>query len=222
MNIKYEEVGKDLRYIFKVVNLSGIYGVGADKMQSILKQGNVDKDIREVKYIVNAYRKSNPELVKAWADAGEMLEAVRSKQHYVMGNGGIIESYEGEGMMKPNGMMLGLPNLRKLRTERGESWAYDKLMGRTLVPEYIHPAKVFQRCIQSLARDIIGEQLIQVAKVYDVVMTVHDELVMLCPDDEVEECVAYVKKCMTTAPKWCSDLPLGCEVGVGDNYMDAK
>jgi DNA polymerase len=222
MNIKYEEVGKDLRYIFKVVNLSGIYGVGAVKMQSILKQGNVDKDIREVKYIVDAYRKSNTELVKAWADAGEMLDAVRSKQHYVMGNGGIIESYEGEGMMKPNGMMLGLPNLRKLRTERGESWAYDKLMGRTLVPEYIHPAKVFQRCIQSLARDIIGEQLIQVAKVYDVVMTVHDELVMLCPDDEVDECVEYVKKCMTTAPAWCSDLPLGCEVGVGDNYMDAK
>jgi DNA polymerase I-like protein with 3'-5' exonuclease and polymerase domains len=95
-------------------------------------------------------------------------------------------------------------------------------MGRTIIPEYIHPAKTFQRCIQSLARDIIGEQLIKVAKVYDVVMTVHDELVMLCPEEEVDECIDYVKKCMTTAPDWCKDLPLGCEVGVGDNYMDAK
>jgi DNA polymerase I-like protein with 3'-5' exonuclease and polymerase domains len=95
-------------------------------------------------------------------------------------------------------------------------------MGRNTIPEYIHPAKTFQRCIQSLARDIIAEQLIAVAKYYDVVMTVHDELVLLCHDDEVDECVEYVRKCMTTAPAWCSDLPLNCDVGVGDNYGDAK
>lgn len=218
----YNEVNKDLRFIFKVVNLSGIYGVGANKMHSILKQGGVEKDIQEVKNIVYAYRKANPELVEAWQDAGTMLESVRAGQHYKMGNGGIISSVPHEGMMKPNGMLLGLPNLRKLKTDTGESWAYDKLMGRTLIPEYIHPSKTFQRCIQSLARDIIGEQLIQVAKRYPVVMTVHDELVMLCKDEEVDECKAYVEKCMTTAPYWCSDLPLGCEVGVGDNYMDAK
>jgi DNA polymerase I-like protein with 3'-5' exonuclease and polymerase domains len=51
---------------------------------------------------------------------------------------------------------------------------------------------------------------------------VHDELVMLCKDDEVDDCKTYVKQCMTTAPTWCSDLPLDCEIGVGDNYMDAK
>jgi len=218
----YDEVSKDLRFIFKVVNLSGIYGVGANKMHSILKQGGVEKDIQEVKNIVYAYRKANPELVEAWQDAGTMLESVRAGQHYTMGNGGIVSSVPYEGMMKPNGMLLGLPNLRKLKTDTGESWAYDKLMGRTLIPEYIHPSKTFQRCIQSLARDIIAEQLIQVAKRYPVVMTVHDELVMLCKDNEVDECKAYVEKCMTTAPNWCSDLPLGCEVGVGDNYMDAK
>ena len=219
---EYDKVDKDLRYIFKVVNLSGIYGVGANKMHSILKQGGVKKELNEVKNIVYAYRRANPELVEAWQDAGTMLESVRAGQVYRMGNGGIITSVPHEGMMKPNGMMLGLPNLRKLKTDTGESWAYDKLMGRTIIPEYIHPSKTFQRCIQSLARDIIGEQLIQVAKVYDVVMTVHDELVMLCKDTEVDDCVVYVKQCMTTAPSWCSDLPLGCEVGVGDNYMDAK
>jgi DNA polymerase I-like protein with 3'-5' exonuclease and polymerase domains len=218
----YDEVTKDLRFIFKVVNLSGIYGVGANKMHSILKQGGVEKDINEVKNIVYAYRRANPELVQAWADAGIMLEAVRAGHKYVMGNNDCIISIPHEGMMKPNGMMLALPNLRKLKTDTGESWAYDKLMGRTIIPEYIHPSKTFQRCIQSLARDIIAEQLIQVAKKYPVVMTVHDELVMLCKDTEVDECKAYVEKCMTTAPFWCPDLPLGCEVGVGDNYMDAK
>jgi len=119
--------------------------------------------------------------------------------------------------------LLGLPNLRKLVNDDGrESWVYDKLMGRTIIPEYIHPAKTFQRCIQSLARDIIADQLLTVSKKYPVVMTVHDELVMLCKDEEVDECVPYIKECMTTAPEWCEDLPLDCEIGVGDNYMDAK
>jgi DNA polymerase len=221
-NTPYDEVDKDLRFIFKVVNLSGIYGVGAAKMHSILKQGGVDKSLDEVKRIVYAYRDANPELIRAWADAGTMLEAVRDNKNYSMGNGNIISSIE-HGMMKPNGMALGLPNLRKIRGEDGkEAWVYDKLMGRSLIPEYIHPSKTFQRCIQSLARDIIGEQLVAVAKKYNVVMTIHDELVMLCPEDDVDNCIAYVTKCMTTAPTWCPDLPLGCEVGVGDNYGEAK
>jgi len=221
-NTLYDEVDKDLRFIFKVVNLSGIYGVGAVKMHSILKQGGVDKSLEEVKRIVYAYRDTNPELLRAWADAGTMLDSVRDGKNYKMGNGNIISSMK-DGMMKPNGMALGLPNLRKLRTDDGkEAWVYDKLMGRTLIPEYIHPSKTFQRCIQSLARDIIGEQLVAVAKKYNVVMTIHDELVMLCPEEDVDGCVAYVTKCMTTAPLWCHDLPLGCEVGVGDNYGEAK
>lgn len=221
-NTPYDEVDKDLRFIFKVVNLSGIYGVGAAKMHSILKQGGVDKGLEEVKQIVYAYRNSNPELVQAWADAAMMLESVRNCSNYAMGNGNIITSGL-DCMMKPNGMSLGLPNLRKIRTDDGrESWVYDKLLGRSIIPEYIHPSKTFQRCIQSLARDIIGEQLIAVAKKYDVVMTIHDELVMLCPENDVDECVKYIRQCMTTAPAWCADLPLGCEVGVGDNYGEAK
>ena len=228
MNIDYNEVDKDLRFIFKVVNLSGIYGVGANKMHAILKQGGVERDINEVKNIVYAYRNSNPELLRSWADAGEMLNAIRSGQSFQMGNGNVIQTIIDtatgmHGMKKPNGMVLHLPNLRQIKNKEGrDSWVYDKKMGYNLLPEYIHPAKVFQRCIQSLARDIIGDHLIAVAKRYRVVMTVHDELVMLCPEKETDECVSYVKQCMTTAPEWCSDLPLDCEIGVGDNYMDAK
>ena len=220
----YSNVSKEVRYIFKVVNLSGIYGVGHAKMHSILKAGGVEKDLNEVKNIVYAFRNSNPELVKAWHDAGWMLDAVHGGQSYSMGANKIISSIPKIGMLKPNKMILALPNLRKIvdsKTGR-DSWAYDKLIGRTLSHEYIHPAKVFQRCIQSLARDIIGEQLVLVSKKYRVIMTVHDELVMLCPENETEECVSFVDKCMTTAPEWCEDLPLGCDIGVGINYMDAK
>ena len=219
----YDEVDKDLRYIFKVVNLSGIYGVGANKMHNILTQGGVKKDLDEVKNIVYAYRRNNPELVEAWSKAEEMLTAVMNAQAYKMGASGIISSVPKKGMLKPNGMLLGLPNLRILKDKDGrESWAYDKKLGRKVIPEYIHPAKTFQRCIQSLARDVIGEHLLSVASRFKVVMTVHDELVIVCPNNDVDNCVEYVRKCMQTPPVWCLDLPLECEIGVGDNYMDAK
>jgi DNA polymerase len=152
-----------------------------------------------------------------------MLSAIRANQAFSMGPNGIITSIE-FGMKKPNGMILGLPNLRKIKNAdgNGESWAYDKLMGRSLIPEYIHPAKTFQRCIQSLARDIIGHQMVLVAKKYPIVLTVHDEICILAKDEEVDEAVKYMQECMTSAPEWCLDLPLACEVGVGDNYGDAK
>lgn len=99
-------------------------------------------------------------------DAGDMLMAVKAGQKYSMGANNIIQSVPKEGMLKPNGMILGLPNLRKIATEDGrESWVYDKKLGRNIIQEYIHPAKVFQRCIQSLARDIIGDQLLAVSKI---------------------------------------------------------
>lgn len=219
----YDEVSTDLRFIFKVVNLSGIYGVGANKMHNILKQGGVKNTLDEVKAIVYQYRQTNPELVQAWANAGKMLESLHNNQIYSMGKNNVITGIPERGLVKPSGMALGLPNLRKLVTPDGrESWAYDKRLGRAVIPEYIHPAKVFQRCIQSLARDIIAEQLVNVSKKYNVSMQVHDELVLTCEESDVDACVAYVKQCMSTAPSWCEDLPLACEVGVGDNYMDAK
>jgi DNA polymerase I-like protein with 3'-5' exonuclease and polymerase domains len=221
--VPYDEVNKDLRFVFKVVNLSGIYGVGAAKMHSILKQGKAEKDLDDVKSIVAAYRASNPDLVAAWYRAGDMLSAVRANQSFSMGPNGIITSTEG-GMKKPNGMILGLPNLRKIKNAdgNGESWAYDKLFGRSLVAEYIHPAKTFQRCIQSLARDIIGDHIVAISKKYDVVLTVHDEICIVVPEADAEQALADMIAIMRTPPSWAPDLPLDAEGGIGDNYAEAK
>jgi len=219
----YNEVNKDLRFVFKVVNLSGIYGVGAAKMHSILKQGKSEKTLDEVKNIVYAYRNSNPDLVAAWGKAGDMLSAVRSNQVFSMGPNGIIKASK-DGMVKPNGMVLGLPNLRKIKGADGygESWAYDKIMGRNVIPEYIHAAKTFQRCIQSLARDIIGDHIVAISKLYDVVLTVHDEICIVVPEANAEQALKDMINIMRTPPSWAPDLPLDAEGGIGDNYAEAK
>ena len=86
----------------------------------------------------------------------------------------------------------------------------------------VYPSKVFQRCTQSLARDIIAKHLLEIDKRFHVVGTVHDEIICVVAEDEVEEAKSFMLEVMRTPPVWALDLPLDAEVGVGDNYGDAK
>ena len=79
---------------------------------------------------------------------------------------------------------------------------------------------VVHNCCQSLARIIIGEQLINIAKKYRVVLTVHDAIACIAPKDEVDEAIKYVEMCMHWTPEWAQGLPLGCEAGHGESYGD--
>ena len=82
----------------------------------------------------------------------------------------------------------------------------------------IYGGKVIENVCQALARIVIGEQLLRVAKKYKVVMTVHDAIGCIVPEDEVEEGMRQVEKAMRIRPKWAPDLPLDCEGGYGDSY----
>ena len=73
-------------------------------------------------------------------------------------------------------MYLRYPNIRKqtlLNSNRDEI-VYDTKKGRTTVPNRIYGGKVVENVCQALARIVIGEQMLMVARRLPVVMTVHD------------------------------------------------
>ncbi|KXK02233.1 MAG: DNA polymerase I [Acidobacteria bacterium OLB17] len=81
--------------------------------------------------------------------------------------------------------------------------------------------------IQGTASDIVKLAMIRVEKALrdeglrtKMIMQVHDELLFEAPVDEVERASEVVKAEMEAAAKL--DVPLIVEVGVGDNWMDAK
>jgi DNA polymerase-1 len=51
-------------------------------------------------------------------------------------------------------------------------------------------------------------------------MQVHDELLVECPESETERVVAILRREMESAVQL--DVPLIADIGVGDNWMDAK
>jgi DNA polymerase I-like protein with 3'-5' exonuclease and polymerase domains len=51
---------------------------------------------------------------------------------------------------------------------------------------------------------------------------VHDEVVVLVPESEVEEAEAWVLQQMIKEPKYMAGIPLNAEAGSARRYGDAK
>ena len=77
---------------------------------------------------------------------------------------------------------------------------------------------MIENVCQALARIIIGEQMLIVAKKYKVAMTVHDAICCVVPEAEAHTGKEFVEMCMRIRPEWCLGLPLNCEAGTASTY----
>ena len=222
----YEEVealGKKSRErtVGKVVSLASIYGTGAAKLKDTIRIiGRLKVDQDEAQRMTDIYRGTYTDVTAAWAQGKEVLDAIYHKQHH--GDylrDGILQVTE-EGIMKPSGMLLTYPDLRWTQDKEGKiGYTYEQ---KRKMRDRVYPSKVFQRATQSLARDIICEHMLAIDKRYHVVGTVHDEIICVVAEEEVEDAKAFMLGVMRTAPVYCPGLPLDAEVAAGDNYKDAK
>ena len=96
-------------------------------------------------------------------------------------------------------------------------FSYKTRRGRTK----IYGGKVTENICQALARCIIGEQMLEVAKRYKVVLTVHDSIVCCVPEDEIDVATSYIETAMNRSPAWALGLPITCESGIGKSYGEA-
>ena len=128
-----------------------------------------------------------------------------------------MEGSKGIGL--PNGLYIKYPNLRRWVNDQGkEELVYDTKKGKAVIPNRIYGGKVIENVCQALARIVIAEQMLIIAKKYRVVMTVHDAIACLVPESEKDTGREFVEMCMRIRPKWALDLPLNCETGVGASY----
>lgn len=82
----------------------------------------------------------------------------------------------------------------------------------------IYGGKVVENICQAVARCIIACQMGWISEHYKVALTVHDSLVCVVKDEEVEEARQFIEECMREAPEWAEGLPLDCESGIGKSY----
>lgn len=210
------------RFVGKTTILGAGYGMGAAKFMAQLKNFNVVITMEEAQHIIETYRKTYPRIPELWKAANGILGAVIGDHYAELGRGGILKVLGKKGVLLPNGLYLRYPNLRWTTNEENgkPEFVYDTKKGKATVPNRIYGGKVVENVCQALARIVIGEQMLMVAKKYKTVMTVHDAIACIAPEDEADRAKEYVELCMRIRPQWGPELPLNCEAGMGASYGD--
>ena len=215
--VQEEDVTKEQRFVGKTTILGAGYGMGAPKFQLQLKSFGTDIELHEAQRIIKIYREANGMISKLWKDANNSIKYMYQGSVLQFGRQGVLEVVDG-GVRLPSGLVMRYDDLRGEQDEKGVEYTYKTRRGRTR----IYGGKVIENVCQGIARCIIGEQMLKIAKRYRVVLTVHDSIACCVPYYEADDCKAYVEECMRWTPDWAKGLPVDCEAGIGVNYGDTE
>lgn len=214
-----DEITKDQRFVGKTTILGAGYGMGAVKFQAQLKTFGYDMDLDECRRVIQVYREANWRISQFWREAQRVIEGLQRGESTAFGVNGLLEAVGSESAIRlPSGLLMRYDELSFEPGERGPEYSYKTRRGRTR----IYGGKVTENVCQAVARCIIGEQMLRIAKRYRVVLTVHDSIVCCVPEREVDEAQAYVEACMRWVPDWAKGLPIDCESGTGKSYGECE
>jgi DNA polymerase I-like protein with 3'-5' exonuclease and polymerase domains len=216
--IAESDVDKSQRFVGKTTILGAGYGMGALKFQVQLKNMGVEVELDEAKRIIDIYRRTNNSIVALWRQAQVMLTKLSQGDTAPLGRAGVLEVVPEDSAIKlPSGLLMRYDDLQfEQDDKKGIQFHYKTRRGRTK----IYGGKVIENVCQAIARCIIAEQMLRIAKKYKVVLTVHDAIAVCVRDVEADEAQAYVEKCMRWVPAWAEGLPVNCESGAGKSYGD--
>ena len=169
-------------------------------------------------YFVRLYRKMNPRIASFWRamESALALMAAESSNEIRLQLAGL--KFIHEGIIKPSGLILRYPGLRR----SGGQYTY---IGGDSGVEHIkvYGLLLTENVVQSLARDIVAEQMLGIRSGgWKIGTTTHDEVVAVVPEDRGAEILADAIKCFRAPPAWCSTLPLNAAGGFGTSYGDIK
>ena len=214
------------RFVGKTAILSLQYGVGAEKFRNMLRLGGVVVDESEAKEIVRLYRNKYPMITKLWRNCDGALPRIMAGQHGSIAN---VIQYNGEGLVLPNGLPIKYLALRCDQSNYyylKDSRSYrDFMAGKPLADNKwvsLYGAKMVENIGQGLASLVIKEQMAAAYGNHKIVFQVHDEIVTVAPDDQVQEKMEDLMRIMSVTPDWAPGLPVACEAGYADNYGDVE
>lgn len=214
-----DKVNDSERFVGKTTILGAGYGMGAAKFQAQLKTFGVELPLDECQYIIAVYRQTYPMIPALWKQGGQAIKAMINQNTAEFGREGAVV-VNLMGIRLPNNLYLKYPNLRAQTDPKtgNTEYVYDQKKGRAVIPTRIYGGKLTENVCQALARIVIGEQMLMIARRQRVVMTVHDAVGSIVPNEDAEAGRAFVEQCMRIRPKWAMGLPLNCESKMGASY----
>jgi hypothetical protein len=203
--------------------------------EDVLKFISWDKNAEKMANIPHTC--SDDELLIHCISAKKIIDIYRDKAHPVttfweLCNESIRRSlYEGksfkykcltfdkECIILPNGMSLRYPNLEGTADEKGRlQWHYgvDKNVKK------LYGGSLTENIVQAVARCVMTDGMLRIQDRYRCVLTVHDEVVVVVPEEEAEEAEAWVREQMIADPHYLIGIPLDAESSSAVRYGEAK
>jgi DNA polymerase len=206
------------RFVGKTCILGLGYGTGALKLQHTLKTSPPGAIVTEAeaKSYVDTYRDANDKVIQLWRDGDKVIADLAywgNTKPYTYGKHKCLKVTK-EGITLPNGLMIRYPELKKDTEESKTRYTYKSRKG----PVSIWGGSLVENVVQALARIVVGEQMLKIQERYRVALTVHDAAVILVPESEKDEALAYIVECMSVPPDWARGLPVACEAKYGHSY----
>jgi DNA polymerase len=203
------------RFVGKTAVLGLGYGMGATKFQATLEAGAMGPPMKftatEAQNVVNTYRSTYSGVPLLWQKlelklANTINPAYEEEWH------GLV--FKDKKIYLPNGLAL---HYNDLRYEFGQL-TYDS--GRAI--EKTWGGRITENVVQALSRIIVTDSMLHIDKDAtldaEVVLTVHDEIVLISqannPDATMDKLIAH----MCTTPDWAKDIPLDAEGGYDFSY----
>ena len=217
--VAVDDVTKDQRFVGKTTILGAGYGMGAVKFQAQLKTFGFDMPLDEARRVINIYRDANWNISNLWKECQIMLRYMAQGNRVNFGKAGVIGvDPDKKALILPSGLPMYYTGLFGVEEEKGPQYYYKTRAG----DNKIYGGKVVENVCQAIARCIIGEQMLRIAKRYKVVLTVHDSIVCCVPDAETDAAKAYVEESMRWVPDWATGLPVDCEAGTAKSYGECE
>lgn len=165
------------------------------------------------KKIIDKYRDTSSQVVSFWELCnGAIVRNMYSGKEYKHK----CLNFKKEAIELPSGLCLRYPNLKSVTEDRRKHWVYGPNNTK------LYGGKLTENIVQAVARCIMTDGMLRIQKRYPCVLTVHDEVVALVPEEEAQEAESWVLRQMTIDPSYMPGIPLNAETGAARRYGDAK
>lgn len=229
------EVTKDERQIGKVAVLALGYQGGVGAFQQMARGYNVKVPDSQAEEIKTNWRAAHPHIVRYWYDVeGAALDAMTSGGTCKAGKGNRAVAFKKSGSFLwcrlPSGRVLcyPYPEIREIDTPWGEKKDALTYMASVadskgkVLPDPAAEGKwqrvstyggsLVENITQAVARDLLAEAMLRLDDYgYQIVMHVHDEIVVEIPEAAPVGSLKLIESLMARVPTWAEGLPVAAE-----------
>lgn len=196
-----KEKSPELRHRVKTMALGLGYGAGVEKFSSISGMS-----IDEATEAVSLYRERLHKIPSYWRDL----------------NIGVRASYDVScpfAIDLPSGRYINFGRTKLMKTDRGSQHVAIINKHGKRQPIKLWGGMLAEYAASGLARDIFCHHMLEIEKAgIDIIMHVHDEVVVECAEEDAQHTLDTITKIMKTPPDWISDIPLDAEGQILDYY----